>query len=181
MWDSVMDKSGAEAGFLRELLFPLPIFIPPISSQSPSPITWCWYNRPVSGRSTQSPTALIKKLAGSAYAELHGSGKWCTIWSHLLIERAVPPNHAISILCFIFQNVSWVIAINMNTLQLLNQHLCARNFIALLAACYDHRHRKNRAYRNFPVRWSLKSSILSLLSPHYSYVLRLIPWLFWTR
>jgi hypothetical protein len=30
MWDFVMDKSGAGAGFLRELWFPLPIFIPPI-------------------------------------------------------------------------------------------------------------------------------------------------------
>jgi hypothetical protein len=30
-------------------------------SQSPSPIIWGWYNRPVSGRSTQSPTAQIKK------------------------------------------------------------------------------------------------------------------------
>jgi hypothetical protein len=56
-----MDKNGAGAGFLRELRFPLPIFIPPISPQSPSPINRGWYNRPVSGRSTQSPTAQIKK------------------------------------------------------------------------------------------------------------------------
>jgi hypothetical protein len=28
MWDFVMDKSGAGAGFLRELRFPLPIYIP---------------------------------------------------------------------------------------------------------------------------------------------------------
>jgi hypothetical protein len=41
--------------------FPLPIFIPPISPQSPSPIIRGWYNRTVSGRSTQSPTPLIKK------------------------------------------------------------------------------------------------------------------------
>jgi hypothetical protein len=32
MWDFVMDKSGAGAGFLQELRFPLPIFIPPIST-----------------------------------------------------------------------------------------------------------------------------------------------------
>jgi hypothetical protein len=32
MWDFVMDKSGAGAGFLRELLFPLPIYIPSTSS-----------------------------------------------------------------------------------------------------------------------------------------------------
>jgi hypothetical protein len=28
MWDFAMDKSGAGAGFLRELRFPLPIYIP---------------------------------------------------------------------------------------------------------------------------------------------------------
>jgi hypothetical protein len=28
MWDFEMDKSGAGAGFLRELRFPLPIYIP---------------------------------------------------------------------------------------------------------------------------------------------------------
>jgi hypothetical protein len=39
-------KSGAGADFLRVLRFPLPIFIPPISPQSPSNI-WGWYNRPV--------------------------------------------------------------------------------------------------------------------------------------
>jgi hypothetical protein len=40
-------QSGAWAGFLRVLWFPLPIFIPPIAPQSPSSITWSWYNRPV--------------------------------------------------------------------------------------------------------------------------------------
>jgi hypothetical protein len=36
MWDFVMDKSGAGAGFLRELRFPLPIYIPSVSPQSSS-------------------------------------------------------------------------------------------------------------------------------------------------
>jgi hypothetical protein len=40
-------QSGAGAGFLRVLRFPLPIFIPPISPQSPSPIIRGWYSRPV--------------------------------------------------------------------------------------------------------------------------------------
>jgi hypothetical protein len=40
-------QSGAGAGFLQVLRFYLPIFIPPISPQSPSPIIWDWYNRPV--------------------------------------------------------------------------------------------------------------------------------------
>jgi hypothetical protein len=39
-------QSGAGAGFLRVLRFPLPIFIPPTVPQSPSPIIWGWYNRP---------------------------------------------------------------------------------------------------------------------------------------
>jgi hypothetical protein len=36
MWDSVMDKSGAAEGFIRELRFPLPIYIPSASPQSSS-------------------------------------------------------------------------------------------------------------------------------------------------
>jgi hypothetical protein len=36
MWNIVMDKSGSGAGFLRELRFPLPIYIPSASPQSSS-------------------------------------------------------------------------------------------------------------------------------------------------
>jgi hypothetical protein len=36
MWDFVMDKSGAGAGFLQELRFPLPIYFPSASPQSSS-------------------------------------------------------------------------------------------------------------------------------------------------
>jgi hypothetical protein len=36
MWDFVMDKSDAGAGFLRELRFSLPIYIPSASPQSSS-------------------------------------------------------------------------------------------------------------------------------------------------
>jgi hypothetical protein len=36
MWDFVMDKSGDGAGFLRELRFLLPIYIPSPSPQSSS-------------------------------------------------------------------------------------------------------------------------------------------------
>jgi hypothetical protein len=35
MWDFVMDKSGAGAGFLRVLRFPLPIYIPSASPHTP--------------------------------------------------------------------------------------------------------------------------------------------------
>jgi hypothetical protein len=31
----------------KVLLFPLPIFIPPVAPQSPSSVFWGWYNRPV--------------------------------------------------------------------------------------------------------------------------------------
>jgi hypothetical protein len=43
----VVDKVTVGEGFLRVLGFLLPIFIPPISPQSPSPIIRGWYNRPV--------------------------------------------------------------------------------------------------------------------------------------
>jgi hypothetical protein len=36
MWDFVMDNSGAGAGFLRVIRFPLPIYIPSASPQSSS-------------------------------------------------------------------------------------------------------------------------------------------------
>jgi hypothetical protein len=40
-------QSGAGARFIRVLRFPPPIFIPPTSPQSLSPIIRGWYNRPV--------------------------------------------------------------------------------------------------------------------------------------
>jgi hypothetical protein len=61
MWDFVMDKSGAGAGFLREFLFPLPIFIPPISPQPPSRIIRGWYNRPVVAAVPKVPPCKLKK------------------------------------------------------------------------------------------------------------------------
>jgi hypothetical protein len=56
-------QSGAGAGFLRVLQFPLPIFIPPIALQSPSSIIWGLYNRPevAAVPSGLSPTPLIIK------------------------------------------------------------------------------------------------------------------------
>jgi hypothetical protein len=45
-------QSGAGAGFLRILRFPLPIFIPPTAPHSSS-IIRCWYTRPISGRHTK--------------------------------------------------------------------------------------------------------------------------------
>jgi hypothetical protein len=58
-------QSGAVGGSLRVLRFPLPIFIPPISPQSPSSIIWGWYNRPdvAAVPSGLSPTPLRKKIS----------------------------------------------------------------------------------------------------------------------
>jgi hypothetical protein len=55
-------QSGAGAGFLRVLRFPLPICIPPIAPQSPSSIIWGLYNRPEEAAvpSGLSPTPLPK-------------------------------------------------------------------------------------------------------------------------
>jgi hypothetical protein len=57
-------QSGAGAGFLRVLQFPLPVFIPPIAPQSPSSIIWGLYNRPevATVPSGLSPTLPKKKL-----------------------------------------------------------------------------------------------------------------------
>jgi hypothetical protein len=60
-------QSGPEAGFLRVLRFPLPIFIPPIVPQSPSSINWGWYNRPIvaavtSGLGLTALRIIIKKI-----------------------------------------------------------------------------------------------------------------------
>jgi hypothetical protein len=40
-------QSGAAAGFLQVLRFPVPIFIPQIAPESPSSIIWGWYNRSI--------------------------------------------------------------------------------------------------------------------------------------
>jgi hypothetical protein len=61
------EQCGDGAGFLQVLWFPLPIFIPPIAPQSPSPIIWGWYNRSVvaavpSGLSLTPLRIIIKEL-----------------------------------------------------------------------------------------------------------------------
>jgi hypothetical protein len=44
MWD-LWWKKWLWEGFLLVLQFLLPIFIPPVSPESPSPIIWGWYSR----------------------------------------------------------------------------------------------------------------------------------------
>jgi hypothetical protein len=53
----------AGAGFLRVLRFPLPIFIPPVSPQSPSPIIRGWCHRPVVAAAPKVPSRELKKKA----------------------------------------------------------------------------------------------------------------------
>jgi hypothetical protein len=55
------EQSGAGAGFLRVLRFPLPIFIPPVSPQSPSPIIRGWYKRPVVAAVSKVPPHKFKE------------------------------------------------------------------------------------------------------------------------
>jgi hypothetical protein len=55
-------QSGAGEGFLRVLWFPLPIFIPSIAPQSPSPIIWGWYNMPEVAAVQGTPLAIKKTL-----------------------------------------------------------------------------------------------------------------------
>jgi hypothetical protein len=68
-------QSGAGAGLLRVLRFPLSIFIPPISPQLPSSIIWGWYDRPVvaavpSGLSLTPPRIIVKKNVDHLYTRL---------------------------------------------------------------------------------------------------------------
>jgi hypothetical protein len=57
-------QSGAVAGFLQVLRFPLPNFIPPIAPQSPSSIIWGLYTKPevAAVPSGLSPTPQNKKI-----------------------------------------------------------------------------------------------------------------------
>jgi hypothetical protein len=56
-----MDKVALGQVLFKYFGFPLPIFIPPISPQSPSPIIWGWYNRPVVAAVPKVPPHKLKK------------------------------------------------------------------------------------------------------------------------
>jgi hypothetical protein len=82
-------QSGAGAGFLRVLWFPLPNFIPPVSPQSPSSIIWGWYNRPIvaavpSGLSLTPLTIIIKNATHKDWcAPFNCSRTWLS-WTFLV-------------------------------------------------------------------------------------------------
>jgi hypothetical protein len=63
-------QSGAGAGFLQVLRFPLLIFIPPIAPQSPSSIIWGLYSRPevAAVPSGLTPTPLIDGISVLIFA-----------------------------------------------------------------------------------------------------------------
>jgi hypothetical protein len=68
MWDFVMDKSGAGAGFLRELQFPLPIYIPFCFSTIIFAITRGWHIRPgVAAMPIASQTRIKKNINTDTY------------------------------------------------------------------------------------------------------------------
>jgi hypothetical protein len=54
-------QSGAGAGFLRVLQYPLPIFSPPVSPQSSPPIIRGCYNRPVVAAVPKVPPHKLKE------------------------------------------------------------------------------------------------------------------------
>jgi hypothetical protein len=57
----VVDKVALGQFFSDYFGFPMPIFIPPISSQSPSPIIRGWCNRPVVAAVFKVPPHKLKK------------------------------------------------------------------------------------------------------------------------
>jgi hypothetical protein len=73
----VVDKVALGRVFSQVLRFPLPVFIPPISPQSPSPIIRGWYNRPVVAAVAKVPLHRLKKKS-----EFDGEGIYSTIFSN---------------------------------------------------------------------------------------------------
>jgi hypothetical protein len=78
----VVDKV---AGFLRELRLRLPIFIPPISPQSPSRIIRGWYNRSVVAAVPKVPPHKLKKK-GTAHIKLSCRHSWWRTFCNTAIE-----------------------------------------------------------------------------------------------
>jgi hypothetical protein len=61
MWGFVVDTATLGQVFSEYFGFPLPIFTPPISPQSPSPIIRGWYNKPVVAEVPKVPPNKLKK------------------------------------------------------------------------------------------------------------------------
>jgi hypothetical protein len=71
MWDFVMDKSGAGAGFLRELRFPVPIYIPSASPQSSSLSN---QNLKKTPEKWQTTTDLVRRMSEDSIRQIARDG-----------------------------------------------------------------------------------------------------------
>jgi hypothetical protein len=107
--------------------FPLPIFIPPISPQSPSPIIRGWYSRPVSGRSTQSPTAQIKKKRLFPFTLLIFASYTVLCYTHNVSLTSTLQSQGRQVAKFFFGNSWEVIAISPGSFLSTNR-LCRKQF-----------------------------------------------------
>jgi hypothetical protein len=59
----VVDKVALGQVFSEYFGFPcLPIFIPPVSPQSPLPLVWGWYNRPAVAAEPKVPPHKLKNI-----------------------------------------------------------------------------------------------------------------------
>jgi hypothetical protein len=74
-------QSGAGAGFLRVLQFPLPIFIPPIAPQSPSSIIWGLYNKP--------EVAAVPRDLVPPHKKKTGEANLCFYWRSLMARYRI--------------------------------------------------------------------------------------------
>jgi hypothetical protein len=81
----VVDKVALEQVFSEYFGFPLPICIPPISPQSPSPIIRGWYNRPVVAVGPKVPPHKLKKKKSQKY--LPHMTRWLIGFSVVLYQR----------------------------------------------------------------------------------------------
>jgi hypothetical protein len=73
---TICEQSGTQAGFLRVLRFPLPIFIPLTASHSLSSIIHGLYNRPISGQYTKSTVSPHPKKLG-CFSQQHWMYYFC--------------------------------------------------------------------------------------------------------
>jgi hypothetical protein len=68
MWDFVVDKVALGQVFSEYFGFPCQSSFHQISPQSPSPIIWGWYNRPVVAAVPKVPPHKLKKKNKVSYA-----------------------------------------------------------------------------------------------------------------
>jgi hypothetical protein len=110
-----MDKVAHGAGFLRVLRFPLRIFIPPISPQSPSPLIRGWYNRPVVATVPKVPERKLKK---KCYNSRDWDSSVVIATDKLLNGQSLIPGRG-KMFFFIHNVQTWLWAMKLTTLLIL--------------------------------------------------------------